>query len=154
MQSMCVPDMDENEWRLAASVNINALLYQIRTAFIQKRKNKSQNERNNSTASRIMIEYINANLFEDLTLEKLSNYMFLSQIHLERVFQKATGSSISKYISIKRLMAARHRIRTSGQATKIYIECGFKDYSAFYRAYKKHFGVSPSEDKLTISPNI
>lgn len=30
---------------------------------------------------------------------------------------------------------------------EVYSTCGFQEYSTFYRAYKRHFGVSPSKQK-------
>ena len=34
------------------------------------------------------------------------------------------------------------------------LSCGFCDYSAFYRAFKKEYGISPREYKILVSHNI
>ena len=96
-----------------------------------------------------LIDYINKNLYEPLSLSRLSDKFFLSQSQLNRLFKKATGTSVWEYITIKRLIAARNRIRVGEHSGKVCISCGFKDYSSFYRMYKNRFGVSPKQDDMT-----
>lgn len=96
-----------------------------------------------------LIDYINKNLYEPLSLSFLSDRFFLSQSQLNRLFKRATGTSVWEYITIKRLIAARNRIRVGEQAGKVCASCGFKDYSSFYRMYKSRFGVSPKQDDMT-----
>ena len=90
--------------------------------------------------------YINKHLFEDISLGSISNEFYISKSQANRVFREATGYTIWNYIVIKRLLAAREKILNDEPAGKVYLECGFKDYSSFYRAYKAHFGSSPTND--------
>ena len=63
----------------------------------------------------------------------------LTRVHSRRLFRYNMNS-------IKRLTAAREKIR-SGEAAQYAAEsCGFGDYSTFYRAYVKYFGRSPKCD--------
>ena len=55
--------------------------------------------------------------------------------------------SIHKYVLEKRLILANKKIRQSVNPTVAASECGFADYSGFYRQYKKMFGVSPAKSK-------
>lgn len=50
-----------------------------------------------------------------------------------------------EYILIKRLFAARERILAGESVYTAAANCGFQDYSAFYRAYVARFQVSPSK---------
>lgn len=93
-----------------------------------------------------IIEYINANLFGEISLDKISRHFYMSQSQLNRIFGKATGSSVWEYIRIKRLLAARERILAGERASVACTLCGFRDYSSFYRAYKARFGHAPSEE--------
>lgn len=93
-----------------------------------------------------LVEYINANLFDEISLDSISRHFYMSQSQLNRIFGKATGSSVWEYIRIKRLLAARERIVAGERASAACTLCGFRDYSAFYRAYKARFGHAPSEE--------
>lgn len=90
-----------------------------------------------------IIRYINDHLTDELSLEMLSQRFYISKTHLLRLFKKATGTTVWEYITIKRLFLARERITSGLQPTDVYSQCGFKDYTTFFRAYKQHFGVSP-----------
>ena len=101
--------------------------------------------RDDGIAARL-VEYINANLFNEISLADISRRFYMSQSQLNRIFGKATGSSLWEYVRLKRLLAARERILAGERATTVCTLCGFKDYSSFYRAYKMHFGHAPSEE--------
>jgi AraC-like DNA-binding protein len=73
----------------------------------------------------------------------------MSVSQLERVFKQATHSSVWHYITLKRLAAARERIESGSSATDASLECGFGDYSSFYRAYVKEYGRAPYVKKNT-----
>ena len=92
-----------------------------------------------------IIHYINENLSRDLTIENLSEQFFLSKYHMMRKFKEETGYSVHQYILEKRILAAREMILSGTQASVASLECGFKDYSTFSRAYKKVLGQIPSK---------
>ena len=94
-----------------------------------------------------IVSYINTHLFDTLTVSALSKRFFLSTSQFGRIFRQATGTSPWEYITIKRLTAAREKIRGGMTAQNAGVCCGFKDYSSFFRAYVKYFGNSPREDK-------
>ena len=50
-----------------------------------------------------------------------------------------------QYILEKRVLAARNLILSGTSATTACMECGFKDYSTFSRAYKKVLNALPSD---------
>lgn len=92
-----------------------------------------------------MIHYINNHLSSDLSIENLSNIFYLSKYHMMRKFKEETGYSMHQYILEKRILAARNLILSGMPATVACMECGFKDYSTFSRAYKKQLNRLPSD---------
>ncbi len=94
-----------------------------------------------------VLEYINAHLYEDLTVGRICEDCFLSRAQLNRLFKYATGTSVWQYITTKRLLQAKTLIRAGERPTDVYEKCGFSEYSSFYRAYKAKFGNSPERDK-------
>ena len=93
-----------------------------------------------------LVSYVNEHLFEDISIKELSGTFFCSASQLMRMFRQATGTSISRYIHVKRLLAARAMLQRGESAGNVCSACGFYDYSAFFRAYKKQFSQSPRSD--------
>lgn len=91
--------------------------------------------------------YITRHLFDDLTLQRIADRFYMSTSQLNRVFRRNTGATVWNYVTVKRLMAARERIRAGDMPTRVYEACGFHDYITFFRAYKQQFGVSPRKEK-------
>lgn len=90
-----------------------------------------------------LLSYLHAHLTEDLTIEQIAEAFYLSPSHLMHTFKRETGGTIGQYLSRKRLMLAKDRIRAGLPATEAALASGFQSYSAFFRAYKKAFGLSP-----------
>ena len=93
-----------------------------------------------------IIRYINKNLQRNLPLQELCDKFFISKAQLCRRFKKSTGTTVAKYITVKRLVTSRQLILQGQRPTDIYTMFGFRDYSTFYRAYTKYFGHSPKQE--------
>lgn len=93
-----------------------------------------------------ILQYINHNLKEDLSIETLSARYYVSKYHLMRKFKQETGYTLHNYIVNKRLLMARTLISNGMPVTKAAQESGFAEYSTFSRAYRKQFKTNPSEE--------
>lgn len=91
-----------------------------------------------------IIEYINKNIFDDLSVDKISNEFFISRYYLMHKFKKITGKTIYAYINSKRLMHAANMIADGCSAKTACFESGFHNYSVFLKAFKKEFGCVPT----------
>lgn len=90
-----------------------------------------------------MLTYIDLHLTELSGLEIFESEFFFSRSYLNRIFRQTTGSSLWNYVVCKRLQAANSLLKEGKSATAVAGECGFRDYSSFYRQYRKYFGTSP-----------
>lgn len=90
-----------------------------------------------------ILAYINSNLNGELSLTGLCSRFFISQNHLNRIFKETTGTTVWRYITIKRLFLAKELLAAGEKPTRVFRASGFKDYPTFYRAFKKEFGIAP-----------
>ena len=95
-----------------------------------------------------LVAYVNRHLFEPISVDEVSRYFSRSASQISRVFREATGTSLWEYVMLKRLLSARAMLQRGDSAANTALVCGFTDYSAFYRAYRKRFGHAPSDDRL------
>lgn len=91
------------------------------------------------------IEYIDENLTTVGGISQLCDALHISRAGLYREFEASLGISPVRYIKQKRLLIARDLLLLGEDATKVCERSGFRDYSAFYRAYCKYFGNSPTK---------
>ncbi len=92
-----------------------------------------------------IVEYILGNLAGDLLIEKLAERFFVSPSFLMHRFREVTGYSPHNYITLKRMAHAAELMRAGTSATDAAGLCGYADYSSFSRAYRKQYGVSPTQ---------
>ena len=93
--------------------------------------------------------YVNLHYSEPLTLDMLAERFYVSKYHLSREFQRQMGTSIYHYIQKKRLLIAQQLMDQGKRPNQVYCQCGFNDYTCFYRAFKSEYGISPREYALT-----
>ncbi len=94
-----------------------------------------------------LLGYIESHLSEDLSADILAQAAFLSKYYLMRRFKAATGYSLHRYVTMKRLLYARSLLEAfpKRSVSEVSAEAGFSDYSAFFRAFKAQFSVTPQE---------
>ncbi len=92
-----------------------------------------------------VLNYINANLSADLSIESLAARSYMSKYHFMRRFKELTGYTVHNYILQKRLIYASELIRDGMAVTQAALQSGFGDYSSFLRAFKKLFGTTPGK---------
>lgn len=92
------------------------------------------------------LEYIDKNLTGDIDINTMCSALYISKSHLHKLFIKHMQISPKKYILSKRLSLAQRALRSGAKPSEVFSQCGFSDYSTFYRDYKKHFKISPSNE--------
>ncbi len=97
--------------------------------------------------TRTALELINRRIGVPLSVGELASELYVSPSYLAHIFKRDLLISIHRYILEKRLIQANERIQSGEKPTAVAAECGFQNYSAFYRQYKRMFGVSPAKTK-------
>ncbi len=94
-----------------------------------------------------IINYVNENLKEPITLTKLCEHFHFSQSYISNKFSSHMKVSIISYVRTKKIMAAHRDILQGEKAIVVSDRYGFTDYSTFYRTYSKIMGFPPSSNK-------
>lgn len=93
-----------------------------------------------------VVAYINNHLDETLDLKTLANEAALSDFHFHRIFKALKGEAIGGYITRLRLEAtARLLLYTALTIEEIAFNIGYETPASLSKAFKKQYGISPTE---------
>ena len=106
--------------------------------------------KNNRQAILRSIAYIEQNYAEDLKLEQLARYCAMSKSSFSALFTQTAGTSFNRFLNQCRIQHACKYIRQGYSITGIYGLCGYRDFSTFYRNFKKVIGMSPEQFKKSL----
>lgn len=127
----------------AISLYVHDLMLTI-SRRVYELDNPTQMHKDNSLYDNVLI-YIDEHITEDISLESIAREFFISKYHISHVFTENFGTSLHQYIIKKRLTLCVNAIVSGTDISEAYLLCGFKDYSSFYRAFKKEYGKSPRD---------
>ena len=94
-----------------------------------------------------LIRYIEDHLAEKRTLKSAATDFYISERAISRLFSEKMDVSFYRYVTQRRLIAAKTRIINGDSLETIGEQVGFSDYSTFYRAFKQAFSISPQQFK-------
>ncbi len=89
--------------------------------------------------------YINNNFAENINLDRLSERFFVSKYHICKIFKNGTGHTVHSYVTRKRITHVRELRKQGKSISEAAYLSGFGNYTSFYRAYLKEFGVPPGK---------
>ena len=93
-----------------------------------------------------VVAYINNHLDETLDLKTLANEAALSDFHFHRIFKALKGEAIGGYITRLRLEATARLLRyTALTIEEIAFNIGYETSASLSKAFKKQYGISPTE---------
>lgn len=90
-----------------------------------------------------ILEYINKNYGNRVTLSSISEALFISKYYICKIFKKYTGYTVNQYLTHKRIAQTMALTREGKSITSACIDAGFSDYSSFYKAFIKETGAAP-----------
>ncbi len=94
-----------------------------------------------------VLKYVDRHLDDVLTVERLSKVANFSRFHFHRQFSEFAGMTVSRYIQMMRLRRASYQLvfKIERRIIDVALEAGFENPESFTRAFKRHFGQTPSQ---------
>ncbi|MCX7843505.1 MAG: AraC family transcriptional regulator [Clostridia bacterium] len=136
-----------------SSLKINAAILELISYFIDNSVVERINITSSQTVEKLgfIVDYIENNLRESITVEKLAKMVHLHPNYFIRIFKKHFGSSPINYITQKRVEAVKRLLETTdctlGQAAE---QVGVKDVYYMSKLFKGYTGYSATEYKKII----
>ncbi len=92
-----------------------------------------------------VVAYIQNNLADKITLADTAQRFYVSESTISHAFQKELGVSFYRFVTQCRLIAAKQQILQGVPIETVSHQVGFSCYSAFYRAFRQEYGISPKQ---------
>nr|WP_255570503.1 AraC family transcriptional regulator [Cohnella sp. CFH 77786] len=97
-----------------------------------------------SRYSETIMQWLESHYREDVTLERIAEQTHLSKFYLSRVFRQETGSSLTDYLTARRIKQACRLLQTTSlPVDRIGAEVGMPNVSYFIQVFKKVVGTTP-----------
>ena len=108
--------------------------------------NSEKTVKKGSLTERIL-DFINEHFTEDISISDISAYFYMDKYNFCHFFKKQVGVSAWNYIIFRRLNYCNELIKQRIPIDEASYRAGFRNYSNFFRLYKKHMGITPMEFK-------
>ncbi len=135
-------------WRAAVHAKLTLLMIDLNTVF--KTEISPPPIKENDRIEKVA-EYLTEHT--DATLDELSALFFINKYHLCHAFKDRYGLTIKEFINMRRIMRAKQLIHEGHRITELCYQCGFNDYTTFYKTLKKLTGKTPSDFFKAIKPD-
>lgn len=97
-----------------------------------------------------MINWVEKNIEEDPNLQEMARHVGYSEFYCSSKFHEYVGISFKEYVFRRKLsLAAETLINTDAHIMEIAVKYGFSSNEAFSRAFKKTYGYSPNQFRIT-----
>jgi AraC-like DNA-binding protein/mannose-6-phosphate isomerase-like protein (cupin superfamily) len=130
-------------WQAAVCGNTLQLMNHLQRAARDLRGAGPQTEKHELLDE--VLAYIEAHLGEKITLADTARHFLVSESTISQLFRNRMDSSFYRCVTRRRLIAAKSLILNDEPLESIYSRVGFGDYSTFYRAFKREYGISPRQ---------
>lgn len=129
-------------WEAALYGNTTLLITLLNRALLSDRKHPptEQNELLDE-----LLEYAESHLKEKITIRSAARQLLVSESTITHLCRNRLGISFYRYVTQQRLTVAKQLMTEGIPLGQIGEMAGFCDYSAFYRAFKQEYGISPRE---------
>ena len=130
-------------WEAAVLANTLMILTHLKRIYLERSGGTMKAEKP-ELLDRVMA-HIEKHYPEHITIDDLAREFYVSNSAISHLFKQKMGVSLYRYITQRRLIAAKSLIAQHVPMEEISHRVGFVDYSTFYRAFKQEFGISPRQ---------
>lgn len=123
---------------------VSALLSIFARVYFEQRAEILISEENRQLVMH-SVEYIKNHFDEEITLSEIVHRSAMSKTCFCTIFNSIVGMPFKEYLNRYRIDRAAELIAEGEKISAAANCCGYSDFSTFYRNFKKHLGMSPSE---------
>lgn len=99
--------------------------------------------------SRQIIDFLVTNYKDSISLEDISNHLYVNTFYICRIFKIETGFTVMEYLTYVRLREAMHLLDTTNlSVTDISFTVGFNNINHFIRTFRKNLNTTPKQYQL------
>ena len=136
-------ERQEDGWEAAVIGNTILLLTQIKRATNERSLRVMKAEKPELLDQ--ITAYVEKHYAVRVTIRDLSRQFYVSDSTVSHLFKQKMGVSFYRYVTQRRLIAAKPLIEKGAALEEVCRQVGFSDYSGFYRAFKQEYGISPRQ---------
>lgn len=122
----------------------------VNVANLMKRSSSTEYENIMSPTVKKIFEYIDANIYNELSVQSVAANLHHNSDYLGRVFKEATGSSLKYYINGKKIALAQKLLREGNSPYDVCFMLSFNNYSSFSRCFFEHTQISPKQYVMSL----
>ena len=90
--------------------------------------------------------YIAAHYGDEMSVERLSELVYMAPSYLSSVFKKETGQNLNRFIKSVRMEKAKELLeQTMMKIVDISTACGYPNVSYFCSSFREYYGISPQK---------
>lgn len=131
-------------WQVNVYGEIILLLADLCRAFTEL-ASEEKNRKQEPDLLEQILSFVEVNLSEKITIADTARHFFISESCITHLFCKKAGLSFYRYVTQRRLIAAKSLIGKGIALEQIGQAVGFGSYSNFYRAFVREYGITPSQ---------
>ena len=122
-------------------------LFVMINKIVADRENNTEAEKPSTYNEQVdsILSYLNNNLQYPVSIGDLSKHFYISESYICRIFKAATGTTINKYMTARRISIAKSLLAEGIGVSEVCERVGFSDYSNFLKAFTKSVGISPKK---------
>lgn len=139
-----ISNVGEYARELSETAYFIEMMVLINKAFLKKENKEEDAVKYNKQVDEIL-SFINMNISSQITIDELAERFCLSGSYICRMFKNATGTTINKYVTARRISMAKALLGSGSSAQEAFEKTGFSDYSSFFKAFTKAVGISPKK---------